>query len=328
MSFQIGPYLFKGYSALAPMAGVTDRPFRQLCRTLGANMTVSEMITSKQQLLHTRKTQLRMNHLGEPEPIIVQIAGTEPDIMAQAAQFQVQNGAHIIDINMGCPAKKVCKVDAGSALMKNETKVAQILKRVVRSVEVPVTLKTRLGWNQQHKNIITIAKIAEDSGIAALTIHGRTRDQKYNGMAEYQLIKKVKSQLNIPVIANGDIDTPKKAQRVMDFTNCDAIMLGRVAQQRPWVFNSINAYLEQGKILPQPSLLEQQQWLLKHLQNLYAFYGDEQGVRIARKHIKWQRDNDPLFKFFHKSLMGLTKRKEQYQAVQHYFTRLINTQSE
>ncbi len=322
--FNIGPYQFEGYTALAPMAGVTDRPFRQMCRTLGASMTVSEMISSKAELRHTRKSQLRMNHYNEPEPIIVQIAGTDPHVMAEAALYQIQHGAHIIDINMGCPAKKVCKVDAGSALLRDEAKVEKILLAVVEASTVPVTLKTRLGWDSEHKNIKRIAQIAENSGIQALSIHGRTRHQKYTGMASYELIKDVKKQINIPVFANGDIDNPKKAQQVMDFTGCDAIMVGRAAQQKPWIFQAFNAFLEHQKKLQEPSLKQQQHWLLAHLENLYQFYGDVQGTRIARKHINWQRSNDPMFVEFKNDIMKTEDALEQYRLVKQYYEHLIH----
>lgn len=321
--FKIGPYQFEGFSALAPMAGVTDRPFRQMCRSLGASMTVSEMISSKPDLRNTRKSQLRMNHYNEPEPIIVQIAGTEPDVMADAARYQVEHGAHIIDINMGCPAKKVCKVDAGSALLKNEEKVESILSSVVNSTSVPVTLKTRLGWDLDNKNIKRIAQIAEQVGIQALSIHGRTRDQKYNGIAEYNLIKDVKNLIKIPVFANGDINTIKKAQQVMDFTGCDAIMVGRIAQQKPWIFNAFNAYLDHQEELQEPNLKQQKFWLLSHLKNLYQFYGELQGTRIARKHINWQRSNDPMFIHYKDDIMKTEDSTEQFKLVEGYFDQLI-----
>jgi len=321
--FKIGPYQFEGFVALAPMAGVTDRPFRQMCRSLGASMTVSEMISSKAELRHTRKSQLRMNHYNEPEPIIVQIAGTDPDVMADAALYQIQHGAHIIDINMGCPAKKVCKVDAGSALLKDEDKVERILNAVVAACSVPVTLKTRLGWDTEHKNIKRIAQIAENAGIQALSIHGRTRDQKYTGIAQYELIKAVKKLVNIPVLANGDIDNPKKAQQVMDFTGCDAIMVGRAAQQKPWIFKALNAYLNHQKQLQEPSLKQQKQWLLAHLENLYQFYGPEQGSRIARKHINWQRNDDLMFVDFKDDIMKTIDAQEQYALVSHYYDHLM-----
>ncbi len=323
--FKIGPYEFEGYTVLAPMAGVTDRPFRQMCRALGASMTVSEMISSKAELRHTRKSQLRMNHYNEPEPIIVQIAGTEPKVMADAALYQIEHGAHIIDINMGCPAKKVCKVDAGSALLKDEVKVENILRAVVEASTVPVTLKTRLGWDTEHKNIKRIAQIAENAGIQALSIHGRTRDQKYLGNACYELIRDVKKLINIPVFANGDIDSAKKAQQVMDFTGCDAIMVGRAAQQKPWLFNAFNVYLDQQKQLDEPSLSQQKQWLLAHLDNLYQFYGDLQGTRIARKHINWQRNNDFMFLEFKTKIMKTIDSQEQHKLVGDYYDHLMLT---
>jgi|TARA_B110000259_G_scaffold101203_2_gene116528 tRNA-dihydrouridine synthase B len=288
MPFSIGPYQFTNPLVLAPMAGVTDRPFRQLCRSLGAGMTVSEMITSRPDLRDSRKTQLRMDHQGEPGPIIVQIAGGIPQMMADAAQYNVDHGAQIIDINMGCPAKKVCKVDAGSALLKDSKLVRSILSAVVDSVSIPVTLKMRTGWSRESKNALEIAKIAEDCGIQALTIHGRTREDKYLGEAEYDTIRMVKQNIRIPVIANGDIDSAQKAKKVMDFTGADAIMIGRIAQQRPWIFQHIAHFLEAGELRQEPDKEQKQKWLRDHLKNLYAFYGEYHGVQIARKHINWQ----------------------------------------
>ena len=288
MSFSIGSYQFPNHMVLAPMAGVTDRPFRQLCRLLGAGMTVSEMITSRPDLRDSRKTQLRMDHSSEPGPIIVQIAGGIPQMMGDAARYNVDHGAQIIDINMGCPAKKVCKVDAGSALLKNTKLVSSILSAVVESVSVPVTLKMRTGWSRQNRNAVEIARIAEDCGIQALTIHGRTREDKYLGEAEYKTIREVKQNIKIPVIANGDIDDAQKAKMVMDFTGADAIMIGRIAQQRPWVFKHIDHYLMTGIMLQEPGDRQKQKWLRDHLQNLYAFYGEFHGTQIARKHINWQ----------------------------------------
>ena len=288
MSFSIGPYQFSNRLVLAPMAGITDRPFRQLCRRLGAGMTVSEMVGSRPELRHTRKSRLRLDHQGEPEPIIVQIAGADPAMMADAARFNVDQGAQIIDINMGCPAKKVCKLEAGSALMRDEKKVAQILDAVVSAVAVPVTLKTRTGWSRKHKNVHQIAAIAQDCGIQAITVHGRTREDKYKGEAEYESIRLLKQQLSIPLIANGDIDSAKKARTVMDITGADAIMVGRAAQSRPWIFQHIDHYLKTGRELGVPDITTRKSWLLQHLQNLYDFYGEDQGLRIARKHINWQ----------------------------------------
>ncbi len=284
---KIGPYLLENPLILAPMAGITDRPFRMLCRELGAALTVSEMVTSNKQLWHTRKTQLRIDHRGEGSPRSVQIAGSEPIQMAQAAQFNVDNGAQIIDINMGCPAKKVCNVMAGSALLKNEQLVAEILQSVANAVDVPVTLKIRTGWDTDSRNAVSIARIAEAEGIQALTIHGRTRACAFKGEAEYDTIANVKSRINIPVIANGDIDSPDKAAEVLQRTGVDAIMIGRGAQGRPWIFREILHYLEHGEYLAAPNEKEVDLLLNKHLKSLYDFYGETMGVRIARKHIGW-----------------------------------------
>ena len=320
MAFCIGPYRFQNRLALAPMAGVTDRPFRQLCRRLGAGMTVSEMITSRPDLRNSRKTRLRMDHEGEPGPIIVQIAGGVPSLMADAAAFNVDNGAQIIDINMGCPAKKVCKVDAGSALLRDEALVASILRAVVEAVSVPVTLKIRTGWSRAGRNALEIAHIAEDCGIQALTIHGRTREDRFQGNAEYDTIRLVKNQVGIPVIANGDIDSVKKAEMVMDFTAADAIMVGRIAQQRPWIFSQIDHYLSTGKIPGEPAAEQKQEWLKSHLKNLYAFYGEHQGVRIARKHINWQLADGPGYAGFKPLLMQAGTATQQLDTIEAYFS--------
>jgi tRNA-dihydrouridine synthase B len=319
MSFTIEPYQFANRVVLAPMAGVTDRPFRQLCRRLGAGMTVSEMITSRPDLRHSRKTRLRMDHNGEPGPIIVQIAGGIPEMMASAAAYNVSQGAQIIDINMGCPAKKVCKVDAGSALLKDSALVESILRAVVGAVSVPVTLKIRTGWSRGNRNALEIARIAEDSGIAALTIHGRTREDKYLGEAEYETIRRVKQNVGIPIIANGDIDSAKKAKMVMDFTAADAIMVGRIAQQRPWIFGQIEQYLTSGKEPVEPSDELKQSWLSGHLKNLHAFYGEHQGVRIARKHINWQLGQDADYGNIRPALMQAQTATQQLQTIDAYF---------
>ena len=270
------------------MAGVTDRPFRQLCKQLGAGFAVSEMVTSNSLLYGSAKTLRRANHTGEVNPISVQIAGADPKMMAEAAQYNVDHGAQIIDINMGCPAKKVCNVMAGSALMQHEALVAKILEAVVTAVpNTPVTLKFRTGWNRENKNAPTIARIAEASGIRAVAIHGRTRADQYMGEAEYDTIAQVKSLVCIPVIANGDITTPQKAKFVLDHTGADGVMIGRAAQGRPWIFREIAHYLKTGEILPPPRVTEIHTVLRHHLADLYAFYGEETGVKIARKHISW-----------------------------------------
>jgi len=304
---------------LAPMAGVTDRPFRELCRRLGAGMTVSEMITSRPDLRDSRKTRLRMDHSGEPGPIIVQIAGGIPRLMADAAVYNVANGAQIIDINMGCPAKKVCKVDAGSALLKDRGLVESILLAVVAAVDVPVTLKIRTGWSRVQNNALEIAQIAEDCGIQALTIHGRSREDRFLGSAEYQTIRQVKRKVQIPVIANGDIDSAKKAEMVMDFTAADAIMVGRIAQQRPWIFGQIDHYLSTGKKPEEPSDELKQAWLVSHLKNLYAFYGEHQGVQIARKHINWQLAHNSDYARVKPLLMQAQTATQQLDTINAYF---------
>ncbi len=282
----IGPYEISSPVFLAPMAGITDRPFRQLCRRMGAGLVVSEMVSSDPSLRSSRKTQLRLDHKGEQEPISVQIAGTEPQRMADAARFNVEQGAQIIDINMGCPAKKVCNVMAGSALLKNEQKVEQILTAVVDAVDVPVTLKIRTGWDLDHRNAVNIARIAEAEGIQALAVHGRTRACAYKGEAEYDTIAAVKAAIRIPVIANGDITSPEKALWVLEKTRADAVMIGRSAQGNPWLIREISHFLKTGTKLDRPSLDEQIDTIKNHLLELYEFYGEDRGVRIARKHIK------------------------------------------
>ena len=292
--FKIGPYTLKNNVVLAPMAGVTDRPFRQLCKKLGAGMAVSEMVSSNSLLWGSEKTKRRANHDGEVEPRSIQIAGTDPKLMAEAAKHNVDNGAQIIDINMGCPAKKVCNVMAGSALLQYEDKVEAILKAVVNAVDVPITLKIRTGWDTDHRNGVSIAHIAEDCGVQALAVHGRTRACAYKGNAEYDTIAAIKSAINIPVIANGDITTPQKAREVLAYTKADAVMIGRAAQGRPWLLGIIDHYLQHDELLDDPPTHEIRDIMLAHLENLYAFYGEYSGVRIARKHISWyskgQRD--------------------------------------
>jgi tRNA-dihydrouridine synthase B len=284
---RIGPYTLPNRLILAPMAGVTDRPFRQLCRRLGAGLVVSEMVTSDVRLWNSRKSSLRLLHAGDPEPRSVQIAGGDPQMMADAARKNVELGAQIIDINMGCPAKKVCNKAAGSALLRDEPLVREILDAVVGAVDVPVTLKIRTGWDRQNRNGITVAKIAEDAGIAALSVHGRTRADLYTGEAEYETVAAIKQAVSIPVFANGDIDSPQKAKAVLDATGADALLIGRAAQGRPWIFREIEHYLRTGETLPAPSLLEVERILLEHLAALHAFYGELMGARIARKHVGW-----------------------------------------
>ena len=284
---RIGHHLLKNNLLVAPMAGVTDRPFRQLCKQMGAGMAVSEMVASNSLLWGSEKTRRRANHEGEVDPISVQIAGADPQMMARAAQYNVDQGAQIIDINMGCPAKKVCNVMAGSALLQNEPLVMRIVQAVVRAVSVPVTLKIRTGWDRGNRNAVSVAKLAQDAGIQALAVHGRTRACAYMGDAEYDTIAAVKSAVSIPVIANGDITTPEKAKYVLEYTGADAVMIGRAAQGRPWIFREIEHYLRTGAHLPPPEVREIHRVLTAHLHDLYAFYGEQTGVRMARKHISW-----------------------------------------
>jgi tRNA-dihydrouridine synthase B len=284
---RIGPYELKNNLFLAPMAGVTDRPFRSLCRRLGAGMAASEMVSSNSLLWGSKKTLRRADHTGEDDPRAVQIVGSDPAMMAQAARYNVDNGAQIIDINMGCPAKKICNVYAGSALMQNEKLVVEILDAVVKSVDVPVTLKIRTGWDRANRNGPAIARVAEDSGIQALAVHGRTRADAFQGEAEYDTIAAIKAAVRIPVIANGDIGTPEKAALVLARTGADGLMIGRAAQGNPWIFREVEHYLATGEKLAPPPVTEVRDTLLGHLETLYAFYGEYSGVRMARKHISW-----------------------------------------
>lgn len=283
----IGPWQLPNNLILAPMAGVTDRPFRQLCRRLGAGMAVSEMITADPRLWHTDKTRRRMDHAGEPEPRVIQIAGAEPQMLARAAQLNVARGAQIIDINMGCPAKKVCRRQAGSALLADEALVSRILNTVTAATSVPVTLKIRTGPDPERRNALRIARMAEDCGIAALTVHGRTRADAYRGQAEYDTIAAVVDAVNLPVIANGDICTPRDTLQVLSYTGAAGIMIGRAAQGRPWLFREIAYFLAHGREAPVPEQGEIRQIMLEHLAQLHAFYGEYTGVRVARKHLGW-----------------------------------------
>lgn len=319
---QIGPYQLPNNLILAPMAGVTDRPFRQLCRNLGAGMAVSEMVSSNSLLWGSEKTQRRANHTGETEPKSVQIAGADPQMMADAARYNAEQGAQIIDINMGCPAKKICNVMAGSALLQNETLVADILHAVVNAVEIPVTLKIRTGWDSQHKNALTVAQIAEDAGIQALAIHGRTRADQYTGDAEYDTIAQVKQKIRIPVIANGDITCPEKAKFVLEYTGVDAVMIGRAAQGRPWIFREIQHYIKTGERLPEPSPQEVRDILIGHLNNLYAFYGEYAGVRIARKHISWYSKGQPHGAAFRQLVNRVDSIEQQLELTHDFFNNL------
>ena len=320
---KIGCYTLQNNLIVAPMAGVTDRPFRTLCKYFGAGHAVSEMMTADQTLYAQKKSLYRANFEGELAPISAQIAGAEPDKLAEAARYQVANGAQIVDINMGCPAKKVCKRLAGSALLQDEDLVARILDAVVNAVDVPVTLKTRLGFANGQENILRVATRAEQAGIAALAIHGRTREQMYTGTARYELIAEVKRQLKIPVIANGDIDSPQKAKQVLAQTGVDALMIGRAAQGRPWIFRDISHYLATGELLPAPSVSEIYQVVMEHLADLYEFYGEYSGCRIARKHIAWYTNGLPNSNLFREAMYAEESTAGQASAVEAYFQTLL-----
>ena len=319
----IGPFQIKAPVVLAPMAGVTDRPFRRLCLQLGAGLVVSEMVTSDTRLWHTRKSRLRLIHEGEAEPRSVQIAGGDPAIMAKAAKCNADMGAQIIDINMGCPAKKVCNKVAGSALMKDEPLVKDILTAVVNAVDVPVTLKIRTGWNLEQRNALTIARIAEDCGIQALAIHGRTRCCMYQGEAEYDTIAEVCSALSIPVIANGDITSPEKARQVLKYTGAKAVMIGRAAQGRPWIFQEVTHYLTHGERMEPPPVMVVQEILMNHLHELYAFYGETMGIRIARKHVGWYLQSTDKSAAFRKLFNQMASTSAQLGGIKEYFAHMI-----
>ncbi len=321
---QIGSHQLKNNLIVAPMAGVTDRPFRQLCKAMGAGMAVSEMVASNSLLYGSEKTRRRANHEGEVDPISVQIAGADPNMLAEAAMYNVDRGAQIIDINMGCPAKKVCNVMAGSALLKDEPLVRRILEAVVGSVNVPVTLKIRTGWDRDNKNALTVARIAEYSGIQALAIHGRTRACGFSGDAEFDTIAEVKSQIRIPVIANGDIGTPQRVKEVLDYTGADGVMIGRAAQGRPWIFREISHFLATGEMLPPPEVTEIHRVLVAHLHDLYGFYGEVTGVRIARKHISWYTKGLAGSASFRHAMNQLQTCGEQRLAVDEFFGQLAS----
>ena len=320
----IGSYQLSNNLIVAPMAGVTDRPFRSLCKYFGAGHAVSEMMTADKTLRMTKKSLYRANFDGELAPISAQIAGSDPEQLAEAARYQVANGAQIVDINMGCPAKKVCNKLAGSALLQDEDLVARILDSVVAAVDVPVTLKTRLGFLNGHENILRVAQRAEQAGIAALALHGRTREDMYLNTARYDLIKEVKQLLNIPVIANGDIDGPEKAKFVLDYTGADAIMIGRAAQGRPWIFREIAHYLKTGEHLAAPNIAEVKQVLLGHLDELYQFYGEYSGCRIARKHIAWYTKGLRSSNEFRQNMYQVETTHQQAQVVEAYFNQLLD----
>ena len=316
---RIGPYELANKLILAPMAGVTDRPFRQLCRTMGAGLAVSEMVTSNSLLYGSAKTRRRAEHAGESPPVSVQIAGADPILMAKAARYNVDAGAQIIDINMGCPAKKVCNVMAGSALLQDEVLVGRILTAVVNAVDVPVTLKIRTGWDKSHRNALAIARIAEAAGIQALAIHGRTRACMFGGEAEYETIAAVKAATGIPIIANGDVGTPAKAHAVLDATRADGLMIGRGALGNPWVFREVAHHLATGETLPPPGVAEIRAVLLAHLDALYAFYGERTGVSMARKHIGWYTKGLPDSAAFRHRVFQIPTTAEQRAAVEHFF---------
>ena len=323
----IGPYALANNLFAAPMAGVTDRPFRMLCKKLGAGYAVSEMVTSRRDLWDTLKTSRRANHEGEAEPIAVQIAGTDAQMMADAAAYNIDRGAQIIDINMGCPAKKVCNKWAGSALMQDETLALQIVEAVVAacaSRNVPVTLKMRTGWAQTHKNALAIARAAESAGVDMVTVHGRTREQGYKGFAEYDTIAEVKAALRIPVVANGDINSPEKARDVLAYTGADAVMLGRVAQGRPWIFREVAHFMATGEHLAPPLVAEVKRLLLDHLLDHYALYGEFTGVRSARKHIGWYVKTLPGGEAFRARMNLIDDCAVQMQAADDFFEELVS----
>ncbi len=321
---KIGPITLKNNLIVAPMAGVTDRPFRSLCKKLGAGMAVSEMVASNSLLWGSEKTIRRGNHEGEVEPKVIQIAGADPEMMAEAARYNVDKGADIIDINMGCPAKKICNVYAGSALLQNEPLVARIVDAVVRAVDVPVTLKIRTGWNKENRNALRVAKIAEEHGIQSLAMHGRTRACMYTGDAEYDTIRAVKQSVSIPVVANGDISSPEKAKFVLEYTGADAVMIGRAAQGRPWIFREIAHFLETETHLPPPDVTEIREVLVGHLHDLYAFYGTERGTRVARKHISWYTKGLKNSAVFRARMNTLENAETQLAAVDEFFGGLLS----
>lgn len=324
--FWIGEYQIDSRVILAPMAGVTDRPFRLLCRELGAGLAVSEMVTSDSRLWSTRKSRLRLCHEGEPGPVSVQIAGAEPAMMAEAAALNVESGAQIIDINMGCPAKKVCNRAAGSALLRDEPLVEDILRAVVGAVDCPVTLKIRTGWDPQHRNAVRIAQLAERLGIAALAVHGRTRACRFKGQAEYDTIAAVAEAVSIPVFANGDIDSPEKARQVLEQTGAAAVMIGRAAQGRPWLCGQIEHYLRTGQRLPEPTPAQVRDILSAHLRGLHQLYGEVMGPRIARKHVGWYLRTLPEGESFRRAFNRIEEAEEQHASVLRFFEQLITTE--
>jgi tRNA-dihydrouridine synthase B len=322
---QLGPHRIEPPLVLAPMAGVTDKPFRRLAKRLGAGLAVSEMTTADPRLWHTPKSRRRMDHAGEPEPVSVQIAGSDPAMLAAAARHNVAHGAEIIDINMGCPAKKVCGAWAGSALLRDEALVGRICRAVVAAVEVPVTLKIRTGWSREHRNGVAVARIAEDAGVKALAVHGRTREDLYQGDAEYDTIAAIKAAVSIPVAANGDIDSPEKARAVLAATGADGLLIGRAAQGNPWIFREIAHFLATGERLPPPSPAEVEAVLLEHLDALYAFYGEVHGARIARKHVAWYAKAHPGAERLRAAVNATESALRQCEAVRAHFRDLADT---
>jgi len=323
MNVKIGPFVLRSNVVLAPMAGVTDRPFRMLCRKFGAGLAASEMLTADVSLWDTAKSRRRMDHTGEPSPRVVQIAGYDPTMVADAARRNVDAGAEIIDINMGCPAKKVCNRLAGSALLQDEALVARILQTVVAAVAVPVTLKTRTGWDRDNKNGIRISQIAEDCGIQALAIHGRTRADMYQGIAEHDTVAAIKDKIKIPVFANGDIDSPLRVREIFAATGCDGTMIGRAAQGRPWIFDEVNFFLREGKLREDLALENVRDIMRAHLEDLYEFYGDETGVRVARKHLSWYFRQHPGQEALRNRLVQIETPQEQLATLlEQYDTRV------
>ncbi len=326
-TMQIGPYELPNALFVAPMAGVTDRPFRSLCKRLGAGYAVSEMVTSRPDLRDSLKTSRRLNHAGETAPIAVQIAGTDPEMLSEAARYNIERGAQIIDINMGCPAKKVCNKWAGSALMQDEALAQSIVEAVVKVAlpqGVPVTLKMRTGWSHDQRNAVRIARSAEAAGVSMITVHGRTREQAYQGHAEYDTIREVKQAVSVPVVANGDIDSPAKARAVLQATGADALMIGRAAQGRPWIFREIAHHLNTGEELPPPATLQVRDWLLEHLVDHYSLYGETAGVRTARKHIGWALKGLPEGEAFRQHMNRIEGTAAQSRAVHDFFSELAH----
>ncbi len=319
----IGPYQFEHNIVLAPMAGITDAVYRRICRQNGACYTLAEMVASQKQLWNSKKSSTRHVDKSDPEPRAVQLLGTNAQELADAAHWQQQNGAQIIDLNLGCPAKKVCSVAAGSALMGRPETVAEIFKAVMDAVDIPVTVKMRVGTDQNNKNALQIATLAQQSGLKAVTIHGRTREDKFNGQAEYETIRSVKQNIDIPVIANGDINTPEQAKFVLEYTSADGIMIGRATQGYPWIFREINHYLETGSHLPAPTLNEFYHTMIEHISGLHQLYGDMLGVRIARKHIGWYSQHLPEGTTLRRSFNQLTEPKEQLLLIEHFFADLL-----